>query len=173
MFYVYATLLALLNLACLSLTLAGLPGIWLMIGLSLLVAWLTPQSSRIGFEWPTLVTVLVIAAIAEIVELLAGATGSKKSGGSHWGAIGALFGGMAGAILGTFLIPVPVIGTIAGAVGGAFAGAVILELASGKPHGVALRSGKGAAIGHFIGIMTKFSLGCLVWLILAIAAFRA
>ncbi|MHB1157468.1 MAG: DUF456 family protein [Phycisphaerales bacterium] len=85
MFYLYALLLILLNLACLSLTLAGLPGIWLMIGVSLLAAWLTPSSHHIGFDTSTLIAVVVIAAIAEVIELLAGATGSKRLGGSRWG----------------------------------------------------------------------------------------
>lgn len=172
MFYVYTSLLIVLNLACLSLTLAGLPGIWLMIGVSLLFAWLTPSSRPIAFDTSTLIAVVVIAAIAEVIELLAGATGSKRLGGSRWGAVGALLGGIAGALVGTFVIPIPVIGTIAGAVGGAFAGATTLELISGRPHGQAIRSGGGAAVGHFVGIMAKFSLGTLVWLILTVAAFR-
>jgi len=169
MFYVYAGSMVLLNVLWLFCTLAGLPGNWMMIGMALLLMWVTDGAA---FSWWTIGAVIGIAGIGEVIELIAGASGSKKAGGTRWGAVGALGGGILGAIFGTVLIPVPVIGTIAGAVIGAFSGSTALELASGRPHAEALRSGRGAAVGHFIGTMSKFALGCIVWLTLAIGAFN-
>jgi uncharacterized protein YqgC (DUF456 family) len=169
MFYVYASSMVVLNVAWLFCTLMGLPGNWLMIGTALLLMWITDSAA---LSWWTIGAVIGVAVVGEIIELIAGASGSKKAGGTRWGAAGALGGGIGGALFGTVLIPVPVIGTIAGAVIGAFAGSAALELMSGRPHAQALRAGRGAAVGHFIGTMTKFSLGCVIWLVLAIGAFN-
>ncbi len=167
MLYAYAAIMALLNVAWLFCTLAGLPGNWLMIGMALLLMWI---SGGEAFNWWTIVAVVGVAAVGEVIELIAGASGSRKSGGTHWGAIGALGGGIVGAIVGTGFFPL--VGTVIGAVAGAFAGAAALEMASGRPHAEALRSGRGAAVGHFVGTMTKFALGCVVWLVLTIGAFN-
>ncbi len=167
MLYVYASAMVLLNLLWLFCTLAGLPGNWLMIGMALLMMWVTEVDA---FSWYTIGAVVIVAGIGEAIELIAGASGSKKAGGTHWGAIGALGGGIAGAIIGTGVLPL--IGTIIGAVVGAFVGATALEMVSGRPQADAFRSGRGAAVGHFIGTMTKFALGCIIWLVLAIGAFR-
>lgn len=168
MVYLWAGGLTLINLAWLVLTLLGLPGNWLMIITAALVAWWV-DDPMIG-RW-VFVAVVGMAAMGELVELLAGAIGSKRSGGTRWGAMGALLGGIAGALAGTLLIPIPVVGTILGAAGGAFAGATALELASGRARAEAVRAGRGAAIGHVTGNLTKFALGCAIWLTLTIAAF--
>lgn len=168
MVYLWATGLTLINFAWLVLTLLGLPGNWLMIVTAALVAWWV-DGPIIG-RW-VFVAVIALAVTGELVELVAGAIGSKRGGGTRWGAIGALVGGIAGALTGTMMIPIPVVGTILGAAGGAFAGATAMELTSGRAGGEAVRAGRGAAIGHVTGNLTKFALGCAIWLTLAVAAF--
>jgi len=168
MLYLWATGLTLVNLAWLAMTLLGLPGNWLMIITAALVVWWV-EAPMIG-RW-AFAAVIAMAVAGELIELLAGAIGSKRGGGTRWGAIGALIGGIAGALAGTLLIPIPLVGTILGAAGGAFTGATALELTSGRTRGEAVRAGRGAAIGHVTGNLTKFALGCAIWLTLAIAAF--
>jgi hypothetical protein len=169
MAYLWSGLIPLLNLLWLGLTLLGLPGNWLMLATAGLIAWLTAGPP--SYHWGTLAAGVAIAATGELFELLAGAAGSRRGGGSRRGALGALLGGIAGGLLGTFLVPVPLLGTVLGAAGGAFAGAVVGELTGEKTREEAIRSGRGAAIGHVAGVASKVLLGCALWLLLAVAAF--
>jgi hypothetical protein len=169
MTYAWAALVPVLNVLWLALTLLGLPGNWLMVATAGLIAWLTPGPP--SYHWATLALVIALAAIGELIELLAGAAGSKTAGGTRRGAVGALLGGIVGGILGTFVLPVPLLGTVLGAAIGAFAGASLGEMTGSKSAREALRSGRGAAIGHVTGVASKFVLGCGVWLLLAIGAF--
>jgi hypothetical protein len=75
-------------------------------------------------------------------------------------------GGLCGAIVGTIFIPIPVVATIGGAVLGAFSGATLMEMISGKDR-------EGAALGHVTGNLTKFGLGCVIWLIITIGVYNA
>lgn len=172
MFYVYATLMVLLNGVWLLISLAGLPGNWLMIGSATLL-WYVYRGDRDVFHWGTFVAVIAIAAVGEIIELCAGAMGARKFGGTWYGSVGALAGGLIGAVAGTiFLAFIPIIGTIAGAVGGAFLGATTMEMLSGRQRDESIKAGQGAALGHVTGNLTKFGLGCFIWVILAIAVFN-
>ena len=96
--YVWAVILVLINAVWLALDLLGLPGNWLMVAGTLLVAWLRPGMFGAG----TLVAVCVVAATGEALELLSGAVGARKGGAGRRGAAGALLGGFLGAIAGTF-----------------------------------------------------------------------
>jgi len=118
------------------------------------------------------VAVLALAVTGELIELLAGAVGARKFGGSRLASLGALGGGLIGAVFGTFMIPVPLFGTIIGAVLGAFTGSTGIELVRGATSDDAIRVGKGAAFGHVTGNLTKFALGCVIWMILAVAVLN-
>ncbi|MFW6337015.1 MAG: DUF456 domain-containing protein [Phycisphaeraceae bacterium] len=166
--FLWALGLAIWNLGMLLLTLIGMPGNWLMILFAALVTWWV-DPPFIG-KW-TFVAVVLIAGLGELIELLAGAMGSKIGGGGKWSSLAALVGGIGGAILGTILIPIPVLGTILGAAIGAFTGSAGVELYTGKTRGDAFRAGRGAAIGHVTGNASKFALGGVVWVVLTVAAF--
>jgi len=163
-------LLVVVNVVCLVLVLFQLPGNWLMVLTTGLMAWW--QWDEGVFSVPLLVAIVVLAVVGEVVELAAGALGAKKAGGTKWGAIGALFGGMPGAVLGTILIPVPILGTLFGASAGAYAGAWLLERHVAKrDHDEARRSGIGAGMGVLVGTVTKFSIGITIWVTVFVAAF--
>jgi uncharacterized protein YqgC (DUF456 family) len=165
--YLWASLLILTNAAWLVLDLLGLPGNWLMVAGTLLVAWLQPGM----FSVPTLVAVVVVAAAGELLELLSGALGARKGGAGRRGAAGALLGGFVGAIVGTFMIPVPVVGSLIGACAGACLGAWSLEVSGGRDVGESFRAGVGAGVGRALGTLVKLAAGVLLWLIIAVAAF--
>lgn len=169
MFWVYAPLLLLLNAVWLLISLAGIPGNWLMIGSVALFDWWRDEQV---VHWGVWVAVIGLAVTGEIIELVAGAIGARKYGGSKWASLGALAGGLIGAIIGTFFIPLPVLGTILGAVLGAFTGSTSMELARGTTRQDAMRVGKGAAFGHMTGNLTKFAIGSVIWVILAIAVLN-
>lgn len=172
MLYLYAVILMLLNLVWLAVTAVGLPGNWLMIGSALLMVWL--YDGKVFNAW-TLIAVVAIALVGEVIEFLAGALGSKKAGGSVWGSAAATIGGIGGAIIGTIILGAvavpPPISTLIGAVAGAFGASAIVEMMIGREKDHAIKVGQGAAIGHVTGVLVKFGLGCLIWLILTVASF--
>jgi uncharacterized protein YqgC (DUF456 family) len=173
MTYLWASLLVLLNAVWLVTVIAGLPGTWLMVVCTTLLAWWKWGDAETGqpgmFSLATLITIVVLAAIGEIAEFFTGVVGTKQAGGTRRGAIGALIGGFVGAIVATPFIPP--LGTLIGACGGACLGAWGLELSGGRKMAESAKSGIGAGVGTFAGRMVKLVVGIAIWLIVAVAAF--
>lgn len=171
----YAILLCLANGMLLLTLVVGLPGTWLMAGLTALVAWLQWDPARSWTDQmisgPTLLVVFGLAILGELVEFFAGAAGAKRAGASGWGTLGAILGAFVGGVLATFFIPIPVIGSLMGACLGAAAGAASFELGTGRRAEEAYRSGVGAGIGRFQGTIAKLGVGVGMWLVVAVAAF--
>jgi uncharacterized protein len=162
----YATLLMLMA-AGLFLNILGLPGLWLIVISVVVYGWI--------FGWTyvgvwTIAVLVVLGLLAELVELLAGAAGSKAAGGSKRGMIGAIVGGIIGGIAGTPLIPIPVVGTIVGSVAGCFIGAYAIEWAIGRTHGDAAVISYGAAKGRIVGLLAKTAFGVVMAIWAAVAA---
>jgi len=171
---VFALLLILVLLACWLLTLLALPGNWLMVVATSIYAWLTPAKSPAALGWRTVVAILVLAALGEIVELVAGAMGVSKTGGSRRGAVMALVGSIVGGILGVFIgVPIPLIGSVVAAVFfaglGAMIGAVLGETWSGKSLGTSWRVGKAAFWGRLAGTLGKMLLGAVMIVVVVVA----
>ena len=163
MFWLLYATIPLVGLTGLALNILGLPGLWLMVLWHLIFGWL------VGWEtvgWPSVLAVTGLALLAEAVEFVAGAAGSKTAGGSKRSVVGAVVGGIVGGIVFTPLIPIPVVGTIVGACAGAFAGAAVLEASKGDTveDEVAYlrrvgRVGWGAFKGRLWGIVLKTIVG--------------
>jgi len=108
-----ALLLIVLLVAGWMLTLVGLPGNWLMVGTTAVYAWLVPAQSRAAIGWKVVAAMLVLAVLGEVVELLAGALGAARAGGSRRGAALALVGSLAGALVGAVVgLPIPLVGSL-------------------------------------------------------------
>jgi len=166
MAWIWYLVLVAAQFAGLFLTLLGLPGLWLMVAAFAGFAWVTTLGHYVG--WASLVTVLVLAMIAEVLEFYTGSAGAKKAGASRRGMIGAMVGALVGGFL--FTIPVPVLGTIFGVCFGAFVGAALVEMGIVGDAGHAGRVGWGAAKGRFFGIVLKLGFGLVIFLIVLIAA---
>jgi uncharacterized protein YqgC (DUF456 family) len=146
-------------------TMLGLPGLWLMALSLALYGVATGWDIYVG--WQSVAGLFALAMLAELLELLAGARGSKAAGGRKRGIFGAIVGAFIGGIVGTPLMPV--IGTLVGACAGAFVGAAALEFSDkGSQH--ALRVGIGAAKGRFWGTLAKLSVGVVMFAVAAWAA---
>jgi len=169
MLYLWSIILILLNSFWLLLVFFGLPGNWLIVISTCLFAWWRAEDNV--FSIYTLLAITALAISGELVEFLAGAGGAKRAGAGWRGSIGALAGAVTGAVIGTILIPIPLLGTLIGACAGAGLGAWGLELAGGRKMQDSVRYGVGAGVGEFLGITSKFILGGLIWLIVAVAAF--
>ena len=169
MLYFWLVLLILLNACWLGLVVFALPGNWLIVISTCLFAWWR-WDDRV-FSIYTLIFITALAILGELIEFFAGAGGAKRAGASWRGSIGALIGAITGALIGTFVIPVPFLGTLLGSCIGAGVGAWGLELTAGRDKKKSVRFGIGAGIGQFFGVTGKFAIGCLIWLIVAVAAF--
>lgn len=159
-------LVPLVGLVGVGITLIGLPGSWLTLASAAAAEMLTEERL---FSTGTLVAATAMAVAGELIEFLAGSRGARAAGASRIGALGALVGGVLGALVGTFLLPIPVVGTVLGGALGAFALSAMVERGEGRPMGEALGVGKGAAVGHTLGLLGKLVMGLGVFLVVAIA----
>ncbi len=167
--YLLSILLVLVNVVWLVLVVFGLPGNWLIVISTCLFTWWRWEDGI--FSIYTLVAIVVLAIIGELFELFGGMRGARKSGASWAGSVAALAGAITGAILGTFFIPIPFLGTLLGACIGAGLGAWALEFSSGKELKESARHAVGAGLGEFLGITSKLAIGIIIWFIVTIAAF--
>lgn len=171
-----ASLFSLFGLACVVLVALQLPGAWLLLGVALLVElvdgwWLGPEPTTFG--WPVLLGCAAVAGVGELIEFFAGVVGAQRAGASRRGMTGALIGGIAGALLFTFLLPVPLVGSLVGAVAGSFLGALAGETSGLSPRTMQESYGPaiGAAWGRVWGTVGKLAAGLTVWIWLTLAAF--
>lgn len=134
----------------------GLPGLWILIG----VDAVSLLMGHIGIG--VVVTAVVIALVAELIELFIVKRLTKQYGGSpksFWGAIG---GGLIGVVVG---VPVPVIGSVIGGLVGSFVGAALVTYAETRKLSAAHRVGWGAVIGRALSAVTKTAAGLTIFVI--------
>lgn len=111
-----------------------------------------------GLEWWSFVLLGVLMAISQTFEMISGAAGTRWFGGTRWGAVGALVGGIAG----LFFMP---FGLLLGPLVGAF----VFEMSfARKETQAALHSGIGSVVGTLAGMGIKIVIGTvmIVWFFL-------
>ncbi len=161
---VYSVLFILFLTACWLLNVFGMPGNWLVLAAAAVYAWLAPAESPIAFGWKPVVALLVLAALGELVEFLAGAAGVSKAGGSRRGAVLAILGSITGGLVGVVVgVPIPLVGPIIAALLfaslGAMAGAAVGEIWVGRDAGATWRIAKLAFWGRLAGTLGKIIVG--------------
>jgi uncharacterized protein len=171
---IFALLLVVVLLASWLLTFLNLPGNWLMVLATAVYACFVPPDSRAAIGWKVVVAILVMAILGEIVELIAGAAGTVKAGGTRRGALFALLGSVVGGFVGILVgVPIPIVGPVFAALLfaglGAMTGAMLGEISVGKSLGTSWQVGKAAFRGRLIGTLGKTLLGAAM-LVLVIAA---
>ncbi|MBN2593126.1 MAG: DUF456 domain-containing protein [Sedimentisphaerales bacterium] len=162
-------MLILLNVVWLMLVVFGLPGNWLIVISTCLFAWWRWEDGV--FSIYTLTAIVVLAILGELFEFLGGVQGAKRAGASWRSSIAAVAGAVAGAIIGTFLIPVVFLGTVLGACLGAGFATWSLELSRSRKMGESVRCAVSAGLGELLGITAKITVGVIIWLMVAVAAF--
>ena len=158
------------GLALVISTIVGLPGGWILL-LSAIALEIFDVSLGLGvttFGWWFIALAGGIQVTSEVVEFAAGALGAKYGGASKRGMWGSVFGGIAGAILGTFLIPVPLFGSLLGSVIGSFALAYTAEIKE-LDNKDAIKSATGAALGRTVGALGKVGLTLSMLIVLTAA----
>ena len=142
-----------------ALTAVRLPGTWLIVVMAFGFVWWK------GWERAGLIMAAVLVGIAlvgEGVELLASVFTARKAGATRQAAWGGLIGGFAGMLFLSFLVPVPLVGTMVGAMVGCFAGATIAELHARKKLADGARVGLFSALGFVLGTATKVALALVM-----------
>lgn len=124
--------------------LPGIPGPPLILGAAVLHRVIRPDS---GPSTWVLVVLGLLTLFSFGIDFLATSLGAKRLGATWRGAVGAAIG----TLLGFFWLPV-------GLVLGPLAGAMLLEMAGGRPWREAGRAGLGAMLGIAAGAIGK--LGC-------------
>lgn len=163
MIYLELTILLVLLAGGWLLTLFSMPGNMLIVtGLALLV-WLDPEIHEWNITWTLVAVELGLALLAELLELVAGALGASRHGGSKRGALLAVVGSFLGAIAGASIgLPIPVVGPVAGVIlgasCGALAGAVLGEIWKGRALGQSWRVGRAAFVGRLVGSLAKLAI---------------
>jgi len=123
-----------------------------MIILMAAVAHRLMLGERSGLHWWSFVILGLLVVISQILEILSGAAGTKWFGGTHWGALGALIGG----IVGMFFMP---FGLLVGPLLGAFAFEIAFARQETKPAAI---SGVGSVVGTLAGMGIKMVIGSLM-----------
>ncbi len=159
--------LVLVNGAGVALTALQLPGTWLILAATAGVAWWRWEEQVIGPG--VLIALGVLAVLGEVLEFVAGGVGARQAGGSRRGAIAALVGGMVGAVAGSLLLPIPVLGTVLGAGLGAAGATVLVERRIGREWSQARTIAKGAFLGKLWGTAAKLGVAVVMWLVAAVA----
>jgi hypothetical protein len=151
-------------LALLSLVL-GVPGTFLIVAAALVYAWATGFA---GVAWSTVGWLLLLAVVAEGIELVAAGAGAAGTRPTRRVTIAVLAGGITGGIIGTpFLFGV---GSLLGALAGAFAGATLAVASEGGTFDHALRTGLAAMRGRLLGFVLKASIAVVMVVVLIAAA---
>jgi len=169
MIYLYLIGLILMNTFWFLMVFVGLPGNWLIVITTCAFAWW--QTDQHIFSTYTLIAMGALALTGELVEFFAGMTGAKKAGAGWRGSLGAICGGLPGALLGTFFIPIPLLGTILGAAAGAGFGSFLAERAGGRSKNQAMKIGFSASKGSLLGTTAKLLIGLTLLILSSIAAF--
>ena len=137
--------------------LPALPGPALVLGGLVLAAWID-DFSRVGTF--TIVLLVGLALAAHLLDFVAGALGTKRSGASARAALGATLGG----VVGVFFGPI-------GIVVGPFAGAVLGELSARPQLAAAGRAGIGAWVGWLLGTVAKIAVAIAMVGLFALSYF--
>lgn len=108
-----------------------------------------------GLRWWSFVILGALLTLSQILEMVSGAAGAKWFGGTRWGALGALCGG----IVGMFFMP---FGLLVGPLLGAFVLEIALARKETKPAAI---SGLGSVVGTLAGVGIKMALGAamILW----------
>jgi uncharacterized protein YqgC (DUF456 family) len=170
----YALLLLVVLLVAWLLTVMGMPGNWIMVAVAALYAWLVPSDAPASIGWGVVLAVAILAALGELLEMVAGALGVAKAGGSKRGAVLALLGSMVGGLVGMVVgVPIPLVGSLVGAILfaslGALLGAMLGECWKGRELGQSWQIGKGAFWGRLLGTLAKVLVGSIMLVVVAVA----
>jgi uncharacterized protein YqgC (DUF456 family) len=96
----------------------------------------------------------ILMVVGSTTDIWLRALGMQRRGGSCWAALGSVIGG----ILGTGLIPIPIVGTLVGAV----AGALLVEFMRMGEVKVAMDAGRSVVESYLLGMVIEFVISIMI-----------
>jgi len=105
-----------------------------------------------GIAWWSFGILIILLAVSQIFEIISGSLGSKWFGGSRWGAVGALVGGL----VGLFFLP---FGLLVGPLAGAFGFEYLFAKKKTRESAI---SGVGSVVGTLAGMGFKVFIGVVM-----------
>jgi uncharacterized protein YqgC (DUF456 family) len=165
--WLYYGILVVVLIAGVALNVLTLPGNWLMLLAAAGYAWATGRR----YVWWWSLGILALSLLAEVIEFAAAGRAAAKLGGSRWGTVGAVAGGLLGGLCLSGSLPfVFPISTIVGILGGTFLGSSAGELVAGKRIDTSLAIGTAATKGRFVGTLIKVAIGVVIALLAMVVA---
>lgn len=175
MYWFGAIILVILNGLSAASNLLMLPGNWFMVGaLSLFLVVFGDATG--GPDWITLIVVVGLAGLGELLEVFAGGFTASRKQASRRALVLSLVLSFAGSIGGTFMVPIPLIGSAIGAILGAalgsFAGAYVGEASLGADSARSKEIGTAAMTGRLLGMLAKVGIGAAIFVIQLVSLWR-
>ena len=167
-YWLAAVLLTVINGVSVALNLLMLPGNCIMVA-PLCIFLLMAGDPESGPSWATVLIVAALAAAGELAELFTGSAKAAKAGATRRAMLMSVVASFALSIAGTFVIPIPIIGTaigaVAGAALGAFAGAWLGEAWAGTNTDQRIEISNAAMTGRLQGMLIKVTIGAAIFVI--------
>jgi len=127
----------------------------ILMWLVMLAFGLANEFERLPLLALAIVTVLMV--IGATVDLWMPIIGIRTQGASCWGTLGTLIGG----IIGTFVIPIPILGTVLGSV----IGALLFEFIRAGEVKLALKSGAFAIKLFIYGLIAEYTISIIMLIV--------
>jgi len=166
-YWLCVSLLIALNSVALLSHLFLLPGNWFMTGM--LCIFLLASDFGHGPTWMVVVICVALAGLGEVLELVMGSAKAAKKGASRRAMLISMGMSFVCSIAGTFLIPIPIVGSVIGAILGAaigaFAGAWLGEAWKGTDSAIRTEIGTAAMSGRLMGMLAKGILGVMIFVV--------
>ena len=132
--------------------LPAVPGPALVWAIGVIFAVLT-GFARVG--WPSVAVMTVLMVLGSASGWWMQALGMRSQGSSCLAILGALLGGL----VGTFAIPIPILGTLLGLV----MGAILFEFLRAGELNLAIRTGGAAAAGYALSTIVEVGISLLIF----------
>ena len=166
-YWLSVSFLIALNAVALLSNLFLLPGNWVMTGL--LCIFLLASDFGHGPTWIIVAICVALAGLGEVLELAMGSAKAAKKGASRRAMLISMGMSFVCSIAGTFLIPIPVVGSVVGAILGAalgaFAGAWLGEAWKGTEPALRSEIGTAAMSGRLLGMLAKGVVGVTIFVV--------
>lgn len=166
-YWLWISLLITLNSFSLLSNLFLIPGNWLMSA-SLCVFLLASDFGR-GPTWIVVVICVALACLGEILELVMGSAKAAKKGASRRAMAISIGMSFVCSIAGTFVIPIPIVGSVIGAVlgaaVGAYTGAWLGEAWIGTETSRRTEISTAAMTGRLLGMIAKGAIGVAIFVV--------
>lgn len=152
-----STVFAILGLILFWLVVAGgivlvtlsFPGTWVIVAAAFVYSLLANFQSP---DWQVLLLLVVVAAVAELIEFLVGVLGSRKMQVPTGAIVASVIGGIIGVIVG---VPIIIVGPLIGLLLGVFLGAFLYSLITGKAPRQSLQFALHTTFSRALAIFVK------------------